>query len=394
MRLMERVRGFGRRSSSRSRSGVAPAATNGALEQSVLLGDALWSAEDYLGMTDPTDDLEDHWAEVPPQGRLHGTDTVLVSVASSDGGIPEHSRDHVVNIPPASEMQGSPVGDDLAFEDFNDLYDVSNATAGWNEHGEPDLPFFDPAATAAPVLSDVFSGRHVWRVGTRAGILALATAIPHRHGREAAASLFEEALSEGRWPGFFRSWLRLAPSLECPRVIALAIELKQHWDDSPHLWRFRDAPGRPTRQHESARGQMGWRRALAMAEARTHEPAWRILDDDLIADWEDLGEPCHGFWSLAEWMEIMCCGEESEVHSLGMIAARGRDHRVLHLQDMCERLGLGRVDAAGGLGRMPMVDQDVATFPFRDGHFRPGAGATLIERRAPTDEEMQVREVE
>ena len=394
MGLLERVWGFGKRPPARAEAGIAPACTSGSSNSATLSAGAFWSGEDYLGTAEPTTDLEDHWAATPPRGAVAELGTAVAASDPFENDVAATHTAETEEVPAANEVRAVPIGEVSAFGDFDEFAAAANDVAGWHGHGEPDLPFFDPAATAAPVLADVFAGRHAWRVGTRAGILALATAIPHRHGRELAARVFEEALVEARWPGFFRSWLDLAPSLECPRVIALAIELKEHWDDSPHLWRFRDAPGRPSRQHGGARGQLGWRRALAMAEARTHDPVWRILDEDLMADWEDLGEPCPGFWSFAEWLEVMCCGDEAEVHSLGLVAVRGRGRRALHLQEMCEHLGLGRAGAAVGSGRMPMVDQDVATFPFRDGHFRPGAGATVTERRAPTAEEMRVREVE
>lgn len=131
-----------------------------------------------------------------------------------------------------------------------------------------------------------------------------------------------------------------------------------------------------------------------MAMAKTHEPVWRILDEDRIADWEELGEPCPGFWSLAEWLEVMCCGDEVEAQVLGMVVARGRARRALHLQDMCSHLGMGRSGAESGLDRTPMVDSDVSTFLFRNDHFRPGPGVALFERRAPTEEEKREREVE
>ena len=388
MVLSERVRGFGKRRDPR------PAVDGGfeplkATSVTLSLRGAVWDGEDYLARDDAPVDLEDHWAPA----------AALVTANGGGGAVVKDDLRAVVPDPPNApvvvDSQTVPVQLRSSFDDFSDLDAVAKVSAAeWSESDEPDLPFFDPSATAAPVVADVFAGRHTWRVGTRARLLALATAIPHVQGRELAARVFENALAEARWPNFFRSWLRLAPSLGCPRVIALAVELKEHWDDSPHLWRFRDSPGRPSRQHESARGQLGWRRALAMAEARTHEPVWRILDDDLIADWEELGEPCPGFWSLAEWLEVMCSGDEAEIHSLGLVAAHGRDRRALHLQDMCERLGLGKTGAVDGSGRMPMVDQDVSTFPFRNGHFRPGASVALIERRAPTEEEMRVREVE
>ncbi len=358
------------------------------------LADTSWRAEDYLGTSDPTSDLEDHWAPPPLQRAVPEVGPFIGDNDSMERDVPKTSVGQITHHLPIGEVQAPPLGEDTEFANFDDFAVITNDAADWYEHGDPDLPFFDRAAIAAPVLDDVFAERHTWRVGTRAGILALATAIPHRHGRELAARFFEEALAEARWPGFFRAWLRLAPALDCPRVIALTIELKEHWDDSPHLWRFRDAPGRPSRQHESARGQLGWRRALAMAEAKTHEPVWRILDEDLMVDWEELGEPCPGFWSLAEWLEVMCCGDEAEVHSLGLVVAQGRSHRALHLQEMCERLGVGRTGDARASKTMPMVDQDVATYPFREGYFRPSAGVTLIERRAPTDDEMRLREVE
>lgn len=385
---------------------------------------SVWSSDDYLGPAEAVADVEDHWSDPVPAVRMPRRETVNVDASrvENEAAISDVTRLEleveagIVDVPEASGLVEDVIivdaadpspelathhwsfADDPAFDDFLEPLGHLHEAAAWHEHGDPDLPFFDPGASAAPVVADVFAGRHVWRVGTKASILALATAIPDRRGREQAARVFETALAEGRWPEFFRSWLRLAPTLECPRTIALAIDLKEHWDDSPHLWRFRDAPGRPTRQHEGARNQFGWRRAVAMAEAKMHEPAWRILDDDLVADWEELGEPCPGFWSLAEWLEVMCRGDEAEIHSLGLVAANGRSRRALHLQDLCERLGLGRTGAASGRDTAPVVDGNVATFPFRSDHFRPGAGAragtVTTERRAPTAEEMRMREVE
>ena len=386
----------------------------------------LWSPDDYLGSIEAATDVEDHWSDPAPAIRAleGGTLTeeasrtaAVAEFVAADASLSDFGNEAaVVQSPDGSRESGDVVlvvatdvsaklgsrdwssGDDPAFDDFLDPFERPQDAAGWHDHVDPDLPFFDPGANAAPVVADVFAERHVWRVGTKAGILALATSIPDRQGREQAARTFETALTEGRWPEFFRSWLRLAPTLDCPRTIALAIELKEHWDDSPHLWRFRDAPGRPTRQHEGARNQFGWRRALAMAEAKTHEPSWRILDDDLIADWEELAEPCPGFWSLAEWLEVMCRGDEAEIHSLGLLAATGRGRRALHLQDLCERLGLGRTGASSVCETAPVVDRNVATFPYRSDHLRPAAGArgvtVLTERRAPTADEMRIREVE
>ncbi|MBW6525253.1 hypothetical protein KZ813_00185 [Sphingomonas sp. RHCKR7] len=392
MGLLESGLEFGRRSSARAGSGGSSAATGGLSEEGTPSAGAFWSAEDYLGAAGQSSDLEDHWAEAPPANALPRRHVASAAIVSPERDVTATSFDHVAEVPPPEATRAPSIGLSPEFGFFEECADTASGAGGWIEHGEPDLSFFDPAATAAPVLADVFAGRHTWRISTRAGILALATSIPHRHGRELAGRVFEEALAEARWPGFFRSWLRLAPSLECPRVIALAIELKQHWDDSPHLWRFREAPGRPSRQHEGACDQLGWRRAVVMAETKTHEPCWRILDDDLLGAWEELDESCPGFWSFAEWLEVMCCGDEAEVHALSLVAARGRGRRALHLQDMCERLGLGRAGAACRSGRMPNVDQDVATFAFRDGHFRPGVGVTMIERRAPTVDEMRVRE--
>lgn len=367
----------------------------------------IWSSDDYLGPAEAVADVEDHWSDPDPADHTAERDAsrlkvevepVIVDMPDASGEV-----ENIVLVVKADVLADHATcdwsfRDNPAFDDFLDAAEQVQDATGWHEHGDPDLPFFDPGASAAPLVADVFARRHVWRVGTKAGILALATAIPDRRGREQAAQVFETALAEKRWPEFFRSWLRLAPTLECPRTIALAIELKEHWDESPHLWRFRDAPGRPTRQHEGARNQFGWRRALAMAEAKTHEPAWRILDDDLVTDWEELGEPCPGFWSLAEWLEVMCTGDEAEIHSLGLLAVNGRGRRALHLQDLCERLGLGRTGASGGGEMAPMVDTDVTTFPFRSDHLRPAAGAcastVATERRAPTVEEMRMREVE
>lgn len=252
MGLAERRRGFGRRPT----AGAAPSAVLRpadayVAESAVRVGGAAWSAEDYLDSSVTPADLEDHWAVVAgaPTGASMPTGADPRDAATPDVG----------NFPAADGPPARPVGVEEAFNDFklSDMI-VDVVVAGWSEHGEPELPFFDPSATAAPVVANVFAGPHQWRVGTRAGLLALATAIPHRHGRDLAARAFEEGLAQARWPGFFRSWLRLAPSLDCPRVIALAIELKEHWDDSPHLWRFRDGPSRPSRQHESARGHLGW----------------------------------------------------------------------------------------------------------------------------------------
>lgn len=344
-----------------------------------------WSAEDYRGEGGVTAALDDPW--MPAGVRASACESAVSDLSALP---PVAVMSLEIGGSPAPLGQNSP-----AFEDFGAIETTATAHVAvvWREL-ELDLPFYDPSATAAPSVAETFTAPHRPQAGTRAGLLARATAIPHAHGRELAARAFAAALEEARWPNFFLSWLRLAPSVECPRVIALALELKEQWDDSPHLWRFRDASGRPSRQHERARGQLSWRRAVAMAEARTHEPAWHLLDDDLAAAWEDLGEPCPGFWSLAEWLEVMCCGDEAEVHALDRVAAAGRGRRALHLQDLCERLGLARTGAAGGSGRIPMVDQDLSNFAFRDGHFRLGAGAHAIERRAPTAEEMRARDDE
>ena len=372
----------------------------------------IWSTNDYLGPSEAVVDVEDHWSDSAVADQAPKRDAVIDDASQVEGDVaamivdmpdPSGEVENINLIVKADGLADHATCDwsfrhDPAFDDFLDPAEQVQDAIGWHEHGDPVLPLFDPNASAAPVVADVFAGRHVWRVGTKAGILALGTAIPDRRGREQAARVFETALVEGRWPKFFRSWLRLVPTLECPHTIALAVELKEHWDDSPHLWRFRDAPGRPTRQHEGARNQFGWRRALAMAEARTHEPAWRILDDDLVADWEELREPCPGFWSLAEWLEVMCRGDEAEIHSLGLLAANGRGRRALHLQELCEQLGMGRTGASSGRETAPVVDRNVATFPFRNDYFRPaagaGAGTVATERRAPTPEEMSVREVE
>ena len=426
MGILERMKGFGRRrrpcvGNDATLDVVPPPANPGASAMGTL-----WSSEDYLAPNETVADVQDHWSDPASTARRHEGGAAIADVSRVDGEVEfpnvdvsrleEVAESAVADQPDAwGESEGVVLvtaadvptdhrarewsfGDDPAFDDFLDPVEWMESATNGHDHVDPDLPFFDPGASAAPVVADVFAGRHVWRVGTKAGILALATAIPDRRGREQAARVFETALNEGRWPEFFRSWLRLAPTLECPHTIALAVELKEHWDDSPHLWRFRDAPGRPTRQHEGARNQFGWRRALAMAEARTHEPAWRILDDDLVADWEELKEPCPGFWSLAEWLEVMCRGDEAEIHSLGLLAATGRGRRALHLQDLCERLGLGRTGASSGRETAPVVDGNVATFPFRNDHLRPAAGARAgtarTERRAPTPEEMRMREVE
>lgn len=378
MGLLSNVRGYAKRVFGRG-TALRPA---GPVTDDAAFGyGAPWRLDDYVGAVVADAPLEDHWAA---QSRFARSSVPTeTDVASTAGGIcapvdlgNQHRPEGTI---------GPPLLDGVAFDDFGVLVEVVEP---WTEQGELDLPFFNPTATAAPVVADMFSGRHVRRVCALAALLARTTSIPHGHGRERAARTFEQALVEARWPGFFRSWLALAPSVECPHVLALAVELKEHWDDSPHLWRFRDAPGRPSWQHERARRRMSWANALAMAEARPHEPAWRILDEDLAADWEDLAEPCPGFWSLAEWFRTMCCGDEAEVHSLGLAAAGGRHRYALHLQEMCDRLGLGRTGAASAMNRVPSIDQDTTIFHFQNRHFRLGA----VKDRMPTEEETLVKE--
>lgn len=193
MGLLEKVRGFRGRPSVRAASGTIPTPLKLTAVDVARCGiGPPWSAEDYLGSTDTSSELLDHWS--PDE------DVAVAAVGPAVG------RDDRVGLedPVVPAVEGSrspPSRKGGAFDDFEIYGAVAIAPdAVWSDHGEPDLPFFDPGATAAPVLARIFEGPHQWRVGTRAGLLAIATAIPHRQGRDLAARAFEEALAEARWP--------------------------------------------------------------------------------------------------------------------------------------------------------------------------------------------------
>ena len=277
-----------------------------------LGGAPTWSAEDYVAALVRTPDPDDHWA--PPAG------------ARAE--------------PPVVDPQADPAAepDPPAFDWFADEPAASPIASEPDDPFEAVLPTYDPDATTALPSDVVFDRPHAFRIDTKAGLLARETGIPDRAGRERAARLFEEALDEERWPGLFSSWKQLAPAIDCPRLLRLVFELRGLWEDSPHLWRYRTAPGRPSSWHESARGQFSWRRAIAIARADPGATAWAALDDDLLSEWEDLVDPCPGFWSVADYAELRATGDEAEAEVFAILARDGRERRALHLQEGCGHL--------------------------------------------------------
>jgi hypothetical protein len=175
-----------------------------------------------------------------------------------------------------------------------------------------------------------------------AGLLALATSIPDAQGRTTAARIFKDLLEEARWSNLFRTWSRLAPSVDCARNLALAIELKRRWDDTPRFWRFRVASNKPTRHHGSVRSQYSWRTSLAVAEIGSEFSAELLLDEDWLDEWEDLGSFCPGFWNFAAYARIRAEGDEAEAAAFRSSISGNRAMRALHNQEFCEHLGSGR----------------------------------------------------
>lgn len=309
-------------------------------------GAPTWSAEDYSAPFTPTVEPQDHWAaptNAPPQPEAEWPSEGVPTAAPLQLPLsPLGDLGPQAELPFADPSAAEPPLVASAFDWFADEPNASpddRSAAFEREHGfEDDLPGFDPDATTARPAETVFDRPHAFRVDTKAGLLARETDIPDREGRERAARVFAEALEEGRWPGLFNSWKRLAPSIGCPRVLALVFELRELWEDSPHLWRFRTAPRRPTSWHESARGHFSWRRAIAIARADPEAPAWAALDDDLLSEWEELADPCPGFWSVAEYAELRATGDEAEAELFAILARDGRERRALHLQDGCGHL--------------------------------------------------------
>ena len=309
-------------------------------------GAPTWSAEDYAATPIRTVDIEDHWAAPTTTWRgpdIGGAAQDQPRMQPKQAALPlAGDLGPQAELPLAHSPAAGPIPDPSAFDWFADEPVVAPGDAsivpGPEDRFGDDLPGYDPDATAARPAEAVFDRPHAFRVETKAGLLARETDIPDRAGRERAARIFTDALEEGRWPGLFNSWKRLAPLIDCPRVLALVFELRELWEDSPHLWRYRTAPGRPTSWHESARGDFSWRRAIAIARADPEAPAWAALDDDLLSEWEELVDPCPGFWRMAEYAELRATGDEAEAGLFAILARDGRERRALHLQEGCGHL--------------------------------------------------------
>lgn len=329
-----------------------------------------WSAEDYFAPDLSPGAVKDHWAIEPVDhvgssgpGGDHASDTPLSDPPIE--AIAAHPSWPVISgtRPPVQLAFGlADVGSPQQPLPFEPAPAEAPAASDWfaddggmpveaapDHPAEVDLPGFDPSATVARSVSDVFDRPHAFRSDTRAGMLARETAIASPEGRARAARVFGDALDEQRWPKLFQSWMRLAPQVDCPRVLALAFDLREYWEDSPHLWLHRTAPNRPGTYSEGARTHFSWRRALAMAEAAPHRSAAMLLDDDLIDEWSELGAPCPGFWNFADYAELRATGDEAEAAVLAVLAYFGRERRGLRHQDGCAHLDFTRAGWTHGI---------------------------------------------
>ncbi len=340
--------------------------------KTALGGQPSWSEVDHAPPDPPAVALYDHWTPASDGAPLVEASTE--APADQDAIATDDVQDDVAN-PIFFAASEEPCEPDAALD--------------WTL---PDLPFYDPGATGAPATGDVFARPHAPRTDTRAGLLARATSIPDSDGRARAASLFADMLDEFEGARLFQTWLALAPSVGCPRALRLAIELRTRWVETPRFWRYRTGPGMPSKHSEAGHAQYGWSASLSVANVGAGLPAEHLLDEDWVDEWEELDDPCPGFWNFAAYARIRAEGDEAETAIFGLLTRPKRARRALHTQELCEGLGSGRSTGAWNPDRGPSIDRDTPNFNGRMNGFAPGLVAPALSARLPTKREMTLVE--
>jgi hypothetical protein len=251
-----------------------------------------WQVEDYLLALEQAPEAVDFWE---PRSS---------SLQSATAAPPQLPNDFWDTSQPRQQSAPTGLQHPACAFDFWDPVPASEGGAvepvsDWSE--DIALPLYEAYASENPFRLEERPRSREGIIQRRARWLASLLDLPTMRARRRFAERFEDLFDEFPHHNTFRVLSELAIDGASADEILASFELRQVWADHPIFWSIRRKGHRGLFIPDRGERQLGWTRAVRLANLAKGLPAQRIIDFDWYEEWLQLPYGGPLFWSVLEY---------------------------------------------------------------------------------------------
>lgn len=318
-----------------------------------------WRTEDFLSVDQRTVESADFW-EPRIKFSLPAKTSLPPHFEPSD--FCETSQ------PPRQSTSIDAASGTCAFDYWDPLQaspaEIASAVSDWFEHAA--LPLYEARASESPFRLVVEPPSVEQIARRRARWLASLLDLPTLRARRSFAKKFEELFDEYPHHNTFRVLSELALDGASADDIVTAFQLRQVWAGQPIFWSIRRKGRRGPFLPDAGEKQLGWTRAIRLANLAKGVPADRIIDHDWYEEWFRLpyGDPL--FWSFLEYATARLESFSRGVLAVPETLARLEERTLDELKVGTIWIDGYRVGSHARTGLLARLETDSLAFSHRD----------------------------